>query len=351
MSKYTYSISTDFPNGKVDADRLTLEIRESNDISKALDYIDVFVDEDYCNIYFKADLGTEEKTVLDNIVANHSGEPLKVPTAKKDSSDRLIVVPSPEKDKDMVIISSHDFCDPTTWFQTSERIYDDVLIEENGNIFYSDHEYWIDLDHGKYYQEDRIENKEDLYGVVVKVDGKVMQPRPPFEDDGGDYFVNYNTGRVHFNESQSGKFVTATYSYAVDSVFTVKPNPGKVLWVVSSEVQFAENVIMKDDVNFQGWAYNPSNPPEKIPVTKLTKYKTISDFVAEARGCYPVIPAIGGTHRGLNQRHVTFPFNYLQVKELKYSYGLEIRIWLTDDEHFDGEFGTATFYCVSYDEK
>ena len=73
-TKYTYSISSDFPNAKVDLSRLTLEIQQSS-IVTALDYINT--DGDDCNVWFKAELSTEDQTTLDTIVANHSGEPLE----------------------------------------------------------------------------------------------------------------------------------------------------------------------------------------------------------------------------------------------------------------------------------
>ena len=49
-TKYTYSISQDFPNGKVDPDRLTQEIQEAA-ITIALQSINVGGDN--CDIWFK----------------------------------------------------------------------------------------------------------------------------------------------------------------------------------------------------------------------------------------------------------------------------------------------------------
>lgn len=72
-TKYTYSISTDFPNGKVASDRLAVEIQQSS-IVTALDYIGTTGDD--CDIWFKAALSSEDETTLDGIVAAHSGEPL-----------------------------------------------------------------------------------------------------------------------------------------------------------------------------------------------------------------------------------------------------------------------------------
>jgi len=70
--KYEYNLS-DFPNDKVSVDRLTEEIRTSLIIT-ALDYINNNLN--IVDIFFKSDLSTNDKTILDNIVSNHSGEPL-----------------------------------------------------------------------------------------------------------------------------------------------------------------------------------------------------------------------------------------------------------------------------------
>lgn len=72
-TKYTYSISTDFPNHAVATDRLLSEVRASA-IVTAVDYINTSGDD--CDIWFKDALSAGDETVLDGIVAAHSGEPL-----------------------------------------------------------------------------------------------------------------------------------------------------------------------------------------------------------------------------------------------------------------------------------
>ena len=73
-TKYTYSISGDFPNQKVDSDRLTKEIDGDATITTALDYINTAGD--VCDIWFVAALSAPEITALDTVVANHSGDPI-----------------------------------------------------------------------------------------------------------------------------------------------------------------------------------------------------------------------------------------------------------------------------------
>jgi len=67
---YIYSIN-DFPFGKYNLDRLTKEIFDST-IVVGLNYMTGTSDS--VSIFFKAALSASEKTTLDNIVANHSGE-------------------------------------------------------------------------------------------------------------------------------------------------------------------------------------------------------------------------------------------------------------------------------------
>ena len=69
--KYTYQL-TDFPNHKVDLDSLTDQIRSSN-ITIALDYIVEFTT--YEDTYFKAELPSADVSLLNAIVASHTGEP------------------------------------------------------------------------------------------------------------------------------------------------------------------------------------------------------------------------------------------------------------------------------------
>jgi len=70
---YTFSIENDFPNHKVASDRLTQEIQTSA-IVTVLDCISTAGDD--CNIVFKDALSPTDESLLDGIVAVHSGEPL-----------------------------------------------------------------------------------------------------------------------------------------------------------------------------------------------------------------------------------------------------------------------------------
>jgi len=87
-TKYTYSISDDFPNHKVDVNRLTMEILGSA-IVTALDYINTSGDD--CDIWFKDELSAGDITALDAVVAAHSGEALPDPVTATTSDGRPII--------------------------------------------------------------------------------------------------------------------------------------------------------------------------------------------------------------------------------------------------------------------
>jgi len=263
-----------------------------------------------------------------------------------DSEGRLREALEPRKDGSGVVIVTYNWCDKCTWYQGSTRKTGQALTLDSGTTYESGFANWIDLTHGRLYREDLVSAD---YLVKVYDDGVELTPREPFATSGGDYTVDYENGKVTLAAAPSGA-VTADFSHENGSLFTITPLEGKRLWVEESEVQFSSDIDIKDTIHFQAWAYNPADLPNKVPVTEKTTYKTAGDFVDEARGTYPQVPAFGGSTRGLSQPHLVFPFKYLQLKELFYSLGLEIRIWLENDTEFGGERATATFYCTSMDE-
>lgn len=72
-TKYTYSVSGDFPNQAVDPGRFEREIDQSS-IVTALSYIQV--NGDVCDVWFVDPLSTSDETTLDGLVATHTGAPM-----------------------------------------------------------------------------------------------------------------------------------------------------------------------------------------------------------------------------------------------------------------------------------
>jgi len=77
VASYNYSVSGDFPNSIVDNDRLWDEIIAEIAITATLESIVTIGDT--CTITFDVALSGAEETALDNVVANHSGEPKAYP--------------------------------------------------------------------------------------------------------------------------------------------------------------------------------------------------------------------------------------------------------------------------------
>jgi len=72
-TKYTYTISTDFPNQAVATDKLQQEIGEST-ILVAIDYI--ATDATDCDVWFKSALTSPEEITMSGVVAAHGGQAL-----------------------------------------------------------------------------------------------------------------------------------------------------------------------------------------------------------------------------------------------------------------------------------
>jgi hypothetical protein len=246
-----------------------------------------------------------------------------------------------------VIHTTHNFCDPTTWYSTSGRSADETLAGDVAGLVYGGARVnWIDMLHGKLFDEDALcADVAHGYAVEVKVDGVVKTPRLPFATSGGDYTVNYAAGTVTFASSQLGKTVAATYSYAVNSTWVLAPSDGMLLDVEATEAQFSQNCVLNDTVAFEVWVYNPADLPNKFKYDS-TRYKRMTNFIDEALGSYPIIPAIGGAARGTGNEIYGFPFRYGTVRRIRSSVGAELRVRLEADLKFGGEHATATFYCT-----
>jgi hypothetical protein len=89
--KYEFTISTDFPNARVDSTRLDQEIRDSA-ITVALAYITT--SEDVCAVWFRAELGGADQGVLAAVVAAHSGDPLAALVEPQDVDGRKFTAPN-----------------------------------------------------------------------------------------------------------------------------------------------------------------------------------------------------------------------------------------------------------------
>lgn len=247
-----------------------------------------------------------------------------------------------------------NFCDKTTWYQDSSRETDEELTDSGDHTTYNLDTPCavVDVKHGKIFGED---NLLENYGTVVKVDDVEKTENSPGITD-GDYSINYATGAVTFNEALAGtETVTMSYSKVGTSLCKVKPPTGCKLRVGYVEVQFSKNLGLKDTLIFQMWGladvFAPGQfpPGTMIPISSAEKYKTMSDFIADAEKSYPLIPVMTGSGdawRMHTEEILIFRFDYTQraSTDMYASYGMEIRVWLENDVPYEGEYAVGTFY-------
>ena len=372
---YTYSVSLDFPNHQVDPSRLYQEVVSSS-ITIALDNIEVV--QDACTISFKVDLSTGEKTILDGLVAAHSGEPMPQPGFLPDGTPIVALnmrqpdgvsqfAPAP-RDGSEWVIGSHNFCDPCSWFGDSVRQNAETLTDlGDGLTFSSSHVNWIDMISGRMHNDDiwcqiqQMLNPGDPHGyqVVVTVDGSPVTMREPFEVAGGDYEVDWDAGAVVLFASQAGKTVAASYNYATTNTFYVRPMPGKTLVIEDAEADISSDCVMNDGIAYSAWHFDGTAYVKDMEAV----YKRAGQIVTEARGCYPTFEAIGASSadkalpieefrrksRGMQYNRQAIPFQYSTVKWLRSTYAQEVRVYTEHGRQLEGELVTMTFYCTEKD--
>lgn len=244
-----------------------------------------------------------------------------------------------------LIVTTHNLCDRTTWYQDSVRVADETMTRVDDRVFSSLHEGWIDLSHGKVSDENEVAAS---HLPIVMVDGVVMVEDAPFGDGGdGDFSIDYALGRVSFHSDvPPGSVVTASYSHSRSSVFTVAPTDGRMLRMVETECQLSTDLIMMDDLWYGIYVTLPGIGER---VVKEKRYKRIVDFLNDATGSYPVIPAMGGAKRGTVES-VVFPWSLKSRTDLFHRAGMSLKVRMANDIPCGGSFATVSFYFLSIPE-
>lgn len=359
---YQYSLAAYF-GGTINPSRLKDEIQAS-DITIALDRIDV--DDDQVSIIFKGQLSSSEKAILedgsDSIIANHdpSEKPLVnvlgaiddagvAHSAKADADGNIITTFEPPSG-DKLNFFSINWCDKCSWYEGSIKQENEVLTaDSSGKIFQSNNSHWIDMSHGRITQEHML-TKDGTYLPIITIDDVVIDPNTATE---GGYEIDYENGRVIFNETQTGE-VKATYWYASSGTFTAKPPEGFKMKLLRVEIQFSKSIELKDSMVFQAYGYAGVFAPQLgyppttlIPLDDPNIYNNTKDFINESNGSYTIIPAFGGKSRGLSDEVIILVWDYLSKTELYSSAGMEIRIDMLNNMSHVGEYATATFYSIA----
>lgn len=371
---YSYTISTDFPGGAANASKLQAEI-ELSGIATALDYVNgpINTNGDTIDIVFAASLSAGDKTTLDGdatgpaggLIAAHDNSPnaadaapVTISNADFSTKKHMKVQVQPREGTGTNFYTPN-LCDQTTWYEGSTAVADFALTDSGDLTTWNTNGThpgpWLDLTHGKVFQEDVLTAATPAYlcKVEVSTDGGttwVEKTENSIDGADGDYSVNYAAGTVTFNSAlNGGDQVRASFSKAAATfLLTIQPEAGKRIRIVHVETQLSVDVGITDDVVYEVWAYDPNDLPNKMLVKKST-YKTINDFLYESTGVYPKFPAIDASGpRGLAQDVIVVPFNYTASRDIVDSQGVEIRMKLNTP--FTGLLCTSTFYCLSEDE-
>ena len=366
---YTYSVANDFPpgsgEGEINSRKLKAEI-EASSIVTALDKINTYYDSAIlkCDIVFKDELSTTDKTTLDGdttnpcggLIADHDNTPddpiigVDIKNVNTDIDGKAVISTDKPAGEEAVIIT-HNFCDKTTWYDESERITDEEAVDDE-----SDHKHWniahspiIDMTHGKIHDEDNIKTRETHgYEVIVKVNDIEKTMRPPFTEEWGtsDYYVDYTIGQIIFKDSQEGNTVKVSYSYANGGRWRMFPESGKKIIIERAEVQFSKDLIYNDTLIYEVKA--KVAPDTYVDAVPPVYYKKVAQVIAEAFGTFPTILPCGGSTRGITQDYYNYPFVYTRRKEItsiSSEYPLEFWLELKDNIVFGGEHCSISFYC------
>lgn len=366
-TQYTYEDIITHPN------LVAIQIGVDNSEMTDKDVVSMSWDEGLEELYitFVNSLSGGDKDILDTVVEDNKDaatlppEPTPVSIANAaTTSDNFIKMVQEPREGDARNFYSPNLCDPTTWYDGITEITEFSMTDSGDHTTYNTggtHVNWVDLKHGRIFQEDDILAANPSYAVKIEVstDAGVnwteMTENSWGETD-EDYTVNYAAGTVTFNSALGESDLVRWSGIKAPETFiwVLEPAAGKRLKLMYAEVQFSVDTVMNSSLIYETWVYNPYDLPNKIKITEL-KYKTFQDIMWESTGPFPVIPGIGGTSvknggRGIAQDICVIPFNYATFRDMRASTGVEVRVTSDKPGAFTGEFASVTFYCLSEDE-
>lgn len=250
---------------------------------------------------------------------------------------------------------SFNWCDKTTWYENAVRVVDEEASAVDGN--YDTYEvantHLIDASHGKITGEDFLTDaNEHSYKVSVKVNGSPLSEVDP-HTGAGDYTFDYVAGELTFAPAlTSTDTVEVTYHYATDSIWTVKPKPGRQLKIKSAEVQFSEDISLRDTMTFELFYTDPQTGQLALANTPVY-YKTLQDYINESNGALPLVK--GTSHSSPGWRDMTVPrqifrWDYQTMTPIKSSAGMELHVRSIHNQEHKGASVTLTLYCLSEEE-
>jgi hypothetical protein len=266
---------------------------------------------------------------------------------------------------------SPNWCDKTTWWAQSVKVIDKVIGvgDDTKKTFILEADYpVIEIGRGKVTDDHRLlDDNGDDYVVKVKTGTATggytaLTEREPFEDAGGDYWIDYdNPGTdgtsIHFAVAPTtGDDIVVTYHYCPTdtsghSAWYFKPPAGKK-WVIDHvEAQFTEDIELTDTVVYQPWINHPTYGWIPVPGEPELRYYSAHDYDDYVIGSLPEVPAWGGSgKRGRQSAARIVQWDYDASIVLLSSLNVAVRIWTRHDRAMSGTRVTITIYAMEEDE-
>ena len=229
---------------------------------------------------------------------------------------------------------SHDFTDPTTWWQESTIVSNETLTTSNNLTYTFTHSYIINAQ--KVIDTDKVPSTKRLN---VFVDGTLIDHKDPAIIS----TIDRINGSITFVSSQAGKVITASYAYSDmsnpdRSRWTLTPAPGAVIAITGARVKMSKNLVYHSPTVFN-IKINPAIVPGGIAAQKI--YYGLRDFIGFSSR-WEVMPAIGDFTSDI----VHLLYDYQGSIMLTADYGMSAELSLQTNESHEGEIGLVTFQCV-----
>ena len=258
---------------------------------------------------------------------------------------------------------THDFSDPTTWYQRSVLYPQETPTTEDNFQYQLSAFPVINADSFRLYGRDFSLPMPDSSFVdrgQFRLQVKVGEENVEQGDVTHAWSINFTTGLITFkNRIPNDEVVTVTY-HAVNfddpycSKYILKAPANKMIVVEHLELQFSETVVLNDEIIFELWAAAAEEQtavygmPQYInsPLNPWRQtYRCAQDFINNGNEGQGTIPAFGGNERGTSIPVVVFPFKYIQAFPIESKYFSELHIYLEGNKPYtETELATCSFY-------
>lgn len=254
----TYNV-TDTRYDLVDAGALDEQLRAASGIETPLLAVNYTQGSSTFDVVYVTEPTAEEKTLIDQAVADHTGAPTQLDTPTVENG-KMFVEMRPRSGSAYEGYSVN-WSDQTTWWaeavksenETAAATGDPLVFElANTNV--------INVLEGKITGERDLQGEYEPVVKVANVEQTIREfgyvdyeadPQPgranPFVS--GDYTIDYANGTINFFVAPA-EAPTVTYYYANGSAWYVTPSDSRMLLLLAFEADFSSNIVQRDTVCF-----------------------------------------------------------------------------------------------------